>query len=404
MSTGKYYLCVTPFFPSPNNWRGSYVLDQVKAIKRNSDFEVFVFMEGGKNDADYVIDGIKVYRYTVKSLPSNILNGFFNDYNSRSFLKKVWSLGIDVEDIRVVHCHVSMRAACGLALKRLNPEIKVLLQHHDLDPFNLRSGVIGRYNRWNIRYRASKAIALYNQVDVHVCVSKACADSLKSFPNARPEECYDAYIRSLNLCKGLPSIQPKSVQILYNGVDCNLFHKREDALKCRKSPELFRIGAVANFNDLKGHLTLIKAFEELHKGHDNIVLSLLGTGETRRICEEYLRNHGLISYVEWPNEVTHNKLPEYFHTLDLFVLPSYFEGFGCVFTEAAACGIPFIGCVHQGYSEYITDKDKWLILPHDYKRLAELIESYMKSPVKQQYNHSFNIDDLVKDFLSELNY
>ena len=82
MSKNNYYLCVTPFFPSPNDWRGSYVYDQVKAIQRNSDYEVVVFKEGGKNDSDYEIGGIKVYRYRIRALPSNILNGIFNDIQS----------------------------------------------------------------------------------------------------------------------------------------------------------------------------------------------------------------------------------------------------------------------------------------------------------------------------------
>lgn len=37
------YLVVTPFFPSPDSWRGAYVYDQVMAIERNSDYKVLVF-------------------------------------------------------------------------------------------------------------------------------------------------------------------------------------------------------------------------------------------------------------------------------------------------------------------------------------------------------------------------
>lgn len=58
MSNKYYYLCVTPFFPSSGNWRGAYVLDQVKALQRNLDYDVRVFVGGGKNDSDYEIDGI----------------------------------------------------------------------------------------------------------------------------------------------------------------------------------------------------------------------------------------------------------------------------------------------------------------------------------------------------------
>lgn len=403
MSNKYYYLCVTPFFPSPGNWRGAYVLDQVKALQRNSDYDVRVFVGGGKNDSDYEIDGITVYRYKTREMPSNILNGIFNGYNARSFVKRVLSLGINPEDIAFVHCHVSMRAACGLALKKLNPKIKVLLQHHDLDPFNLRSGVIGRNNRFNIRYRAKKAIALYNQVDLHICISNACRESLLHFPNTRQGEIYEDCKRSLALCKGLPSIHPKNTYVLYNGVDCRMFNKGKGSTTMRKENSIIKIGCIANFQELKDHFTLIKAFEILHKrGFDNIRLSLLGSGETKEMCVSYLKEQGLYQFVEWPKEVTHDKLPDYYHSLDLFILPSYFEGFGCVFTEAAACGVPFMGCVNQGYSEYISDeeKNKWLIEPGNFIQLANNIEAYMKFSFSQKLCKTYDIDELIQGYLS----
>lgn len=403
MVNKKKYLVVTPFFPTPDSWRGAYVLDQVKAIMRNSDYEVRVFMGGNKKESDYEIDGIKVYRYRTHELPSNILNGFFNAYNAKSFVKKVLQIGINPQDVAFVHCHVSMRAACGLALKKLSPKIKVLLQHHDLDPFNLRSGVLLRNNRFNVRYRAKKAIALYNKVDLHICISEACRDCLMSFPKPRPIEVYEDCIRSLKLCEGLPRIKPKNTFVLYNGVDTKLFNTNINANQ--GTTELFRIGCIANFQELKGHVTLIKAFEKLHKkGCHDIVLSLLGTGETRQMCEDYLYEHNLLQYVEWPEEVTHDKLPEYYHSLNLFVLPSYFEGFGCVYTEAYACGVPFMGVYHQGAAELIApeEQNKWLIQPHDDAKLAELIINYYKNPSKQILVHPYNIDELINNYLSYL--
>lgn len=403
MTNRKYYICVTPFFPSPGNWRGAYVLDQVKAIQRNSENNVVVFMGGCKDDADYEIDGIKVYRYHTRELPSNILNGFFNGYNSRSFVKRVSDVGIDPKDVVYVHCHVSMRAACGLALKKLNPNIKVLLQHHDLDPFNLRSGVIGRYNRFNIRYKVRKAITLYNQVDLHVCISEACQDSLLAFPNARKGEIFEDYLRVISKAKGLPKMDSKPTYVLYNGVDVSLFNKNQHGIFQSGKPDktIFRIGCIANFQELKDHMTLIRAFKILiDKGLTNIRLSLLGTGRTRHICEEFLRDHDLTQFVEWPSEVTHEKLPEYYRSLDLFVLPSYFEGFGCVYTEAAACGIPFIGCINQGYSEYVVDKSRWLIEPKDHINLATLIEWYYKEQKEQILAHPYDINILIADFFN----
>ena len=103
MSLQKYYLCVTPFFPSPDNWRGAYVFDQVKAIQRNSDYEVRVFVGGGNDNSYFEIDGISVYGYKTRELPSNVFNGIFNGYNAKSFVKRVLSLGINPMDVAFVH-------------------------------------------------------------------------------------------------------------------------------------------------------------------------------------------------------------------------------------------------------------------------------------------------------------
>lgn len=404
MSQNRYYICVTPFFPSPSSWRGAYVYDQVKAIERNSDYKVLVFKPG--QGEDYEIKGIKVYRYKTRSFPSNILNGFFNDYNGRSFVRRVNELGVDLSNVAFVHCHVCMNAACGLALKRLNPNIKVLVQHHDLDPLNLRNGVILRNNRLNIRYRARKAIKLFNEVDLHICISEPCKENLLSFPQKEEGEVYADYIRALDLCNGLPCVKTKDVCVLNNGVDTNLFKKRGWHPEGNKTSKEFRIGCIANFNDLKDHITLIKAFEIFAEktAKKNVRLSLLGSGETRVMCENYIREHQLDKYVEWPKEVPHDKLPEYYHSLNLFVLPSYFEGFGCVYTEAAACGIPFMGVYNQGAAEVISpdESSMWLIQPHDYNRLAELIIQFYTKRYAQTLCKPFDIDVLIKDFLENI--
>ena len=133
-------------------------------------------------------------------------------------------------------------------------------------------------------------------------------------------------------------------------------------------------------------------------------LSLLGSGETRSFCEQYISDNGLDPFVEWPKEMDHSKLPDYYHSLSLFVLPSVFEGFGCVYTEAHACGIPFMGVYDQGAAEIIPieDRKKWLIQPHDYIRLGEIIEQYYKKREKQTLSHSIDINELVKSFLDHL--
>lgn len=399
MNEKPIYLCITPFFPSPSRWQGAYVLDQMKAIMRNSDFEVIVFKTNPLNckEEDYEIDGIKVKVIRPLLMPSYILNGATENVVGRMFLRTLRNYGIDAQRIRYVHCHTTSHSAFGFGVKSVNPDARVIVQFHDLDPLTLRNGRWAD-KRWNRRYRTKKAISALNRADLLLCISEPVKDALLAFPQPREGEVFESARNMLEDVKDMPSLTPKRLYVLNNGVDTSLFH----AVSKEKSSDVFRIGCIANFQELKDHRSLVEAFRLLiKKGHTNMRLSLLGTGETHPAIEMYLQEHGLEKYVEWPSEVQHDQLPAYYRSLDLFVLPSIFEGFGCVYTEAHACGVPFICCEHQGAAECIAeaDRDKWLVEPRNAKQLAERIERYYNERYKQVLCKEYDIDKLIIGYL-----
>lgn len=372
--------------------------DQVKAIERNSDYKVLVFKPGAE---DYEFDGIHVYGFKEIVMPSYIFNGFTNGYNNKQFIKIIHSLGLNINQIAIVHCHSCMNGSYGLALKKINPNIKVLLQHHNIDTLLV---VNGKFADWklNNHYRARKAIDIFNRVDVHVCISEPVKESLLAFPKARPAETYEPYLKRMSQLADLPSVKPKKIIVLNNGVDTKVFNTGESR---KAGEEIYRIGCIANFQTLKDHLTLIKAVEKLvNKGYKKLILSLLGTGPTKQGCMDYVNAHGLKNHVEWPTEVYHEDLPKYYRSLDLFVLPSVFEGFGCVYTEAYACGVPFMGVTGQGAEEVIMHNERanWLIKPHDIDGLANLIERQYLNRNQQTLCKPIDIDDLVREFIKEI--
>lgn len=392
-----FYICITPFFPSPNSWRGAYVYDQVKAIQRNSNLKIIIFKPGNE---DYVIDGISVYGFRTKNTRSFLFEGIFDSYNSKQFIARIRELGIDINAIKYVHCHTSHFAVYGLALKQINPAIKVLVQHHDLDPFIVRNGFLSD-NFINANYRARSAMRLLRQVDVHICISEPCKANLLAFPKARQEEIDEKYLSVLKTIVGVRPLEHNNIYVLNNGVDVSIFKPDET----KKQTDVFKIGCIANFLALKGHMVLLKAFDILvKKGYHNICLSLLGTGPARKECEDFVQQNGLSEYVEWPKEVSHECLVDYYNSLDLYAMPSSFEGFGCVYTEAAACGVPFIGCFNNGAEECIkpSEREKWLIKPGDYVKLAEIIESYYHNRHKQYLCKPYDINILIADFLKYL--
>lgn len=400
----KLYLCVTPFFPGPSNWRGAYILDQVKAIQRNSDYKVIVFKTNPftQYEEDYEVDGITVHPIRPLLMPSYILNGLTEKLVGYLFLKEIKRLKINPRDIAFIHCHTANHAAFGFGVRRVNPNAKVLLQFHDLDPYSLRNGFMAD-KRWNVRYRARKSLSAFERVDLLISISTPVQDNLLAFPNARPQETNLAYLSRLDYLHDYPSLKTRKTYILYNGVDTTIFNTNDgvDNLK----GDLFRIGCIANFQEIKDHMTLIKAFEILiKKGYRNMRLSLLGSGDTLSECKAYIKENDLQEYIEWPNEVSHSELPKYYRSLSLFVLPSVYEGFGCVYTEAYASGVPFIGVYDQGAAELVdpAERDNWLIKPHDHIGLAERVERYYTLRNKQTLTQPYDIDTLIKNFLKHI--
>ena len=145
----KFYLVITPFFPEPGLFRGPFVLDQVKAIERNSDFKVIVMKPQtvGHKLEDYEYDGIKVYRFKDYTLPSNVWPCYFIDSMSeRSMLKKLVSLQIDLNEIKTCHTHTTHLGHYALAIKKRNPNCQAVLQHHGFDVMDALLTMVGTKN------------------------------------------------------------------------------------------------------------------------------------------------------------------------------------------------------------------------------------------------------------------
>ena len=385
------YLFVAPFFPSPGSWRGAFCYDFVRALMRTGKYDVRVFVAGRGGDYDY--QGVHVHCFRTWALPSAVFPFLFTYWNVKSFLRKVGESGIDFRD--VVVCHGG--GNCALAIKRFNPKCLTIAHHHDLGAFGLRLGRLRHF--WPHKvinfflYRR-----LHEAIDLHVFISAASERSFRLFPRTD----WSVYGDFRKLGRGLKWFRParlKASIILWNGVDLARFSPGK-----HKDDQMFVMGCVANFNDLKDHLSLLRAVARIRGELGAWRLRLIGSGPTLATCQAFVREHGLEAYVSFEKEVDHTQLPDFYRSLDLFVLPSYFEGFGCVFTEAWASGTPFITCEGQGMDDMVLPEERhlWLCKPMCPEDLANKILFFYRNRPQQHLTGPIDIDVLVSRFVERV--
>ena len=131
-------------------------------------------------------------------------------------------------------------------------------------------------------------------------------------------------------------------QIINNAIETDKYKFNEkERVDLRKKlnikQECFVIGNVARFGDEKNHNFMIKLLERLKTIDENICLLLVGGGKNFEAIKEKVEGKDLTNNVIMTGFV--NDTYRYYNVMDLFVLPSLFEGLSLVAIEAQTNGL-----------------------------------------------------------------
>ena len=100
------------------------------------------------------------------------------------------------------------------------------------------------------------------------------------------------------------------------------------------------IGHVGRFTVEKNHSFIIDCFREIKKVKKDAKLLLVGDGPLKRTIEEKVVNSGLKDDVIFTGNV--KDVQNMYNAMDIFILPSLFEGLPVTGVEAQICGLPSI--------------------------------------------------------------
>ena len=140
--------------------------------------------------------------------------------------------------------------------------------------------------------------------------------------------------------------------IMHNAIDPARFaFSEETRARMRRELQLdgkFAVGHVGRFNLQKNHKRLLDIFAALLREKPNAVLLLAGEGELEEPTRQKALALGVADKVRFLG--VRSDIPQLCMAMDVFVLPSLFEGLPVVGVEAQASGLP---CV---FSEEATDE------------------------------------------------
>ena len=161
------------------------------------------------------------------------------------------------------------------------------------------------------------------------------------------------------------------IPVIFNGINLEKYKKKEDYSYDGE----FRLLHIGRFAEQKNHEALLDAFYKVNFDFDFLKLFLIGEGELENTIKEKVHRLDLDSKIVFVG--TTDRIDEYLHNSDLFVLPSKYEGMPMTLIEAMATGLPIVTTDVGGIGSMLTDQvDALLSKPvtnEIYKNLHRMI-------------------------------
>lgn len=177
------------------------------------------------------------------------------------------------------------------------------------------------------------------------------------------------FIKGKLLEQGFPE---EKIVVHYIGVDINKF---QPSPKVIRRPIILFVGRLV---EKKGCTFLIRAMQDVQKHIPEAELVVIGDGPLRKRLQ-YEAERSLRKF-QFLGVQPHNVVKEWMDRAKIFSVPSITaecgdaEGFGLVFAEAQAMGVPVVSFQSGGISEAVSNGETGFLLPEkDWEGLAEYI-------------------------------
>lgn len=233
-------------------------------------------------------------------------------FNGRNIgqVKKAWnSFFSEHPEYKILHSHVRSYASLYIPIAKKHG-VKTIIHSHSTNEGSGISKLVKRMMEFPLRYQADYLFACSKESGEWLFGKKAC--------------------------------EKKNYYFFPNGIDLSAYvynqQIREDYRRIFNVENKFVIGHVGRFHEAKNHLFLLEVFAKVHKKRPESVLMLVGDGDCSEQIQNKIEELGISQAVILTG--SRSDVPQLLQAMDIFVLPSLWEGLPVTVVEAQAAGLP----------------------------------------------------------------
>lgn len=316
----------------------SHVLDLIDCLDKAQVTPIAMAFTGGHMIDTLEKQGIKCYVIeTQKAF----------DHRVQKAIRKV----VEEERIDIIHAHGS-RAASNMLWAASKTHTPLIYTVHGWSFHQDQSWLVRKVRAWSEKLICHRA----HQV---ICVSES------------------------NRVTGVNTFGLSNCTVIENGI--NLHRFKHDGLYPDLRREFgfddddFVVAEICRITLQKAPLDFLKAIEIAHQQNSHIKGLLIGEGDMQDQTEQYIQQHNMSSYVV--TSPFRTDVPAVLHVIDVYALPSLWEGLSIALLEALAMQKPVVVTPTDGTKELITDGENGTIIPfNDPEAQAQAFLNYHTHP------------------------
>ncbi len=349
--SGSFHvLTITPYFPFASNpVYGTYISEPIQHFAEYNLYSTVIGVSPLHHQRRHPLPSANAEWLRYPQIPGNLgllTAGTFLYHRSFNIVRRLHQRTA----IHIIHAHSALPCGHAASLLAQRLHIPFVVTIHGLDVFNacFQPGTSAAERR------AKLSTEVYRRAASVICISRAVQNILKD---------------------GLQ--QPVSSCVIYNGTDVQMFAP-EEAPTSQHVPSILMVG---NLLRGKGHEVVLRAMAQVAVQFPELQCKIIGEGPDANRFAGLARDLGISERVFFIGLQSRRSVARAMRECTIFALPSRFEGLGCAYLEAMACGTPVIACEGQGIAEIIQHQHNgWLIPADGAQEMSEALLRLLSSP------------------------